>query len=275
MPEKTAPEERSASFREMPRTRQTLSVSQMRVLLNALMRTPVGVVQQVGFLLMLFVALVEASLPDTSAPPTASIAVRDVAATAHDHVAVTTDEKEWSAKLSAFAKVKQARGERLMGKGGTVKVRPKGVPNVKVETLRRWAVRRNKKMPSLLRLLQATPEIGTKNALLIQYHAGGISRREAGKVTEEHACSVSKDKAVPFRKLANIHIPDIWKKSPSKRAKYTHKKTTSKYVLSLKRASRFLNVEKLNLKIRSLQRSIAFIVNIYLQEKRSYGGLYS
>ena len=225
MPEKTAPEEPSASFREMPLTRQTLSVSQMRVLLNALMRTPVGVVQQVGFLLMLFVALVEASLPDTSAPPTASIAVRDADATAHDHVAITTDEKEWSAKLIAFAKVKQARGERLMGKGGTVKVRPKGVPNVKVETLRRWAVRRNKKMPSLLRLLQATPQFGTENALLVQYHAGGISRREAGKVTEEHACSVSKDKAVPFRKLANIHIHDVWKKSSSKRAKYTHKKT--------------------------------------------------
>ncbi|CAN0535336.1 unnamed protein product, partial [Scytosiphon promiscuus] len=43
------------------------SASQVRVLLNALMRTPAGVVQQVGFLLMLFVALAEAPLVASSA----------------------------------------------------------------------------------------------------------------------------------------------------------------------------------------------------------------
>lgn len=192
MPRETATEEPGVLARAVPSTRQTLSVSQMRVLLNALMRTPVGVVQQVGFLLMLFVALVEANPPDSSAPPcTASVAGSASATAAYRHIGVTTDEREWSAKLIAFAKVKRAKGEHLMGKEGNVKIRPEGVPNVKVETLRRWAARRNKKVQPLLRLLEATTDIGIDNALLVQYHAEDIKLHEAGKVIEEPSCSSS------------------------------------------------------------------------------------
>ena len=74
MPRETATEEPRAAVRDVPHT--PLSSSHVRVLLNALMRTPVGVVQQVGFLFMLLVAAVEASLPDCSALPTPSIAGR-------------------------------------------------------------------------------------------------------------------------------------------------------------------------------------------------------
>ena len=196
MPQETrpeGPEKPSAAAKEVPPT--PLSSSQMRAFLNPLMRTPVGVVQQVGFLLMLFVALVESSLPDSSAPRNASAVLRAAAVTGarHGNVAVADEEKEWAIKFVAFAKRKRARGGHLVQEAGDDKIRFKGVPcNVTVDSLQRWAVRSNRKGPSLLRLLQATPEIGIDDALLVQHHAERISPREAGKVNKEHACTVTR-----------------------------------------------------------------------------------
>lgn len=192
MSPETATDEQSVSVRAVPPNRQALSASQVRVLLNALMRTPAGVVQQVGFLLMLFVALAEAPLVASSAPPrTALISGRAASTAVHGHKGVTTDEREWSAKLIAFAKVKREKGGQLIGKAGTDKIRPKCVRNVKVETLRRWAVRQHKKVQPLLRLLEASTDIGIENALLVKYHAEGIVAHDASKVNEKNLPSVS------------------------------------------------------------------------------------
>lgn len=174
MPLEAATEEASDAVRVVPPTRQTLSAKQMRVLLNALVRTPADVVQQVGFLLMLFVAVAEASLHDSGAPSTPTAA--------HGHAALTTDEREWSGKLIAFAKRKRARGDHLIGKGGKVKVRPKGEPNIKVLTLQRWATRQKKNVPRLVHLMKANSEIAVDDAVLILYHAEETSPRDAGKV---------------------------------------------------------------------------------------------
>lgn len=208
MPQETGPkgpEEPSAAARKVPPT--PLSSSLMRALLNPLMRTPVGVVQQVGFLLMLFVALVESSLPDSSAPRAASTVLRAAVVTGarRGNVAVTDEEKEWAIEVVAFARSKRTKGGRLVQEAGDAKARFKGVPtNVTVESLRRWAVRSNRKVPSLLRLLQETPEIGIDDALLVQHHAEKISPREAGKVNKEHTCRVTWGGAMPFSKRAVI-----------------------------------------------------------------------
>ncbi|CAM9321608.1 unnamed protein product, partial [Laminaria digitata] len=83
------------------------------------MHTPVDVVQQVGFLLMLLVAMVEASLPAGGAPSSAASTVGRAATTlARGSAAVTKEERERATKIVSCAKVKQARGKRLMGEGG-------------------------------------------------------------------------------------------------------------------------------------------------------------
>ena len=222
MPRETATEEPRAAVRDVPHT--PLSSSHVRVLLNALMRTPVGVVQQVGFLFMLLVAAVEASLPDCSALPTPSIAGRAARTGARRcNVVVTNEEKKWTEQIIAFAKVTRARGDRLMGEGGNVKIRLRGVPNVNVETIRRWAVRSNQKVPNILRLLQSTTEIGIDDALLMQYHAARLSPRDVGKVNEEPPCSVSWGRAVSVSKLVATLCISYMKKHALETCKYRYR----------------------------------------------------
>ena len=176
----SAAEEPSAATKTLPPTRKLPSLSQLRVLLNALMHSPVGAIQQVGFLLVLFVSVVEASLPTIDATAAASIADRPVATIADSSIDVTVEDSERATKIVAAAKARRARSSRRTGEGG--KAPENNVPNVKMETLRRWAARRNQKAKQLLRLLQATPDISIEDALLVRYHAEGIERREAGKV---------------------------------------------------------------------------------------------
>ena len=144
------------------------------------MHSPVGAIQQVGFLLVLFVSVVEASLPTIDATAATSIAGRPVATTADSSIVVAKEDSERATKIVAAAKARRARGSRLTQEGGKAPV--KNVQSVKIESLRRWATRRNQKSQQLLRLLQATSEIGIEDALLVRYHAEGIERREAGKV---------------------------------------------------------------------------------------------
>ena len=175
MPREARMEEPSAAVRVVPPTRQLLA--QLRALLNALKHTPVGVLQQVGFLLVLVVSVVEASLPTGDAPAAVSIAGRAAGVAAHGDLVVTKDEQDRAVKVLAVAKAKWAKVNDLVG-GGALK----GVPAIKMETLRRWAVRRNRGVPRLLRLLQATADIGMDDALLVQHYAAEISPHEAGKV---------------------------------------------------------------------------------------------
>ena len=67
-----------------------------------------------------------------------------------------------------------------MGESG--KTVAKGTQNAKMQTLQRWAVKRNQKLKQLLQLLHSTTGIGPDDALLLQFHAGAIDPREAGKV---------------------------------------------------------------------------------------------
>lgn len=175
-------EDPAVAIRAVRPTRQPMSSAQLRVLFNALMHAPVDVVQQVGFLLMLLVAVVEASLPAGGAPSSAgSTAGRAAATSAREKFVVTKEEKEWATKIVSFEKMKQARRNYLKGEGGNATA--KQALNVKVvKTLRRWAVRSKQAVPRLLRLFQETAVIGVGDALLLQYHAEGIKPREAGKV---------------------------------------------------------------------------------------------
>lgn len=192
------------------------------MLLNALMRTPVGVVRQVGFVLMLLVSILEANLPADGAPPPASTTGRAAGAVARGNAVAANEDRERAVKIVAFAKAKKARGNRFMGEGG--KTVAKGTQNVKVQTLRRWAVKRNQKLKQLLQLLHATTAIGADDALLLQYHAGGIELREAGKVknvpaARENREVFSSDK--PPHHCAHM-VPII---SLSERAEYKHQRT--------------------------------------------------
>lgn len=60
------------------------------------MRTPVGVVQQAGYLLVLFVEVTDASLPTNGGVSSfiASIAGRAAATAAHGSAVVTDEERE-------------------------------------------------------------------------------------------------------------------------------------------------------------------------------------
>eukprot|EP00904_Undaria_pinnatifida_P000152 jgi/Undpi1/10137/HiC_scaffold_28.g12591.m1 len=185
----SAAEEPSAATETVLPTRKLPSLSQLRVLLNALMHSPVGAIQQVGFLLVLFVSVVEASLPTIDATAAASIADRPVATIADSSIDVTVEDSERATKIVAAAKARRARSSRRTGEGG--KSPENNVPNVKMETLRRWAARRNQKAKQLLRLLQATPDISIEDALLVRYHAEGIERREAGKALSAAAATLS------------------------------------------------------------------------------------
>lgn len=148
------------------------------MLLNALMRTPVGVVQQVGFILMLLVSILETSLPVGGTPRPASTMGRAAGKAASANAVEENEDRERAAKIITFAKAKRAKGNRFIGDG--VKA---GAQNAKAQALRRWAVKRNQKVKQLLRLLQGgTTDVGMDDALLIQYHAEGIKPREAGKV---------------------------------------------------------------------------------------------
>ena len=66
------------------------------MLLQALIRVPVSVVQQVGFIFVLFRAVIEAMFPTTGGAPSssASIAGRAAATAAHDSSVVTEKERK-------------------------------------------------------------------------------------------------------------------------------------------------------------------------------------
>lgn len=167
-----------------------ISTSQVRELLEAIKRSPTGMVQQVGSLLRLFVSVVEAKLPSASAPPAAAIEGRAAATAARSNPTVTTEERELAEHIVVRARARQARGSSLADEGNKEKVLVKGEPKDKMKTLRSWAARCNRRVPRLMGLLETTPKIGADDALLVHHHAERIAPREAGKVNEQHSCSV-------------------------------------------------------------------------------------
>lgn len=186
MPREVTMEEQSAAVRVVPPTRQQLSTAHLRSLLNALRHTPVSVIQRVGFLLVLVVSVVEASGLTDCASSAISIAGSAAGAAARDGIVITKDEQERAVKILAIAKANWARVTDLVGveeEGSALGA----VPVLEMETLRRWAVRRNRGVPRLLCLLRAAPDIGLDDALLVQHHAAEISPREAGKVKNKPA----------------------------------------------------------------------------------------
>ena len=229
------------AIRAVPATRQLPSSTQLRALLNALMRTPVGIVQQVGFVLMLFVSVLEASLPAGGAPPAASIADRAAATAVRSNTVVTTDERNRAAKIVAFAEAKRTRGDRFMRKEGeAVEKRAK---KVKAEAVRRWVVRRNQKVQQLLRLLDATTEIGVDEALLVEYHAGGIEPREAGKVKSTPVTRENRD----VFSVDEAHIIPLYTPGTNKLAPESGRIPAQKYQTEMSRVSRLLTGTLLHL----------------------------
>eukprot|EP00904_Undaria_pinnatifida_P000165 jgi/Undpi1/10149/HiC_scaffold_28.g12603.m1 len=204
MPREVTMEEQSAAVRVVPPTRQQLSTAHLRSLLNALRHTPVSVIQRVGFLLVLVVSVVEASGLTDCASSAISIAGSAAGAAARDGIVITKDEQERAVKILAIAKANWARVTDLVGVEGEGSALG-AVPVLEMETLRRWAVRRNRGVPRLLCLLRAASDIGLDDALLVQHHAAEISPREAGKALSAAAAVLAYVTRVSGDAIAKAH----------------------------------------------------------------------
>lgn len=173
------------------------SQKQLRELLQMLMGTPAGVVQQVGCLFMLFVAVVKTGAPATdtgdgsgssggncgSQPQAARSAAGRLRGT-------TAEERKEAVALILTAhkelKTKEARGARKAGKGGTcVAARSGPSDEAKAKGLQRWAAKGKRHVGQLQQLLLgsgAAVKRRQDHARLLSFHAKRISSEEAKKV---------------------------------------------------------------------------------------------
>ncbi|CAM9627375.1 unnamed protein product, partial [Ectocarpus fasciculatus] len=175
------------------------SQKQLRELLQMLMGTPAGVVQQVGYLFMLFVAVVKTGEPATdtgdgsggsgtgggncgSQPQAARSAAGRLRGT-------TAEERKEAAALILTAhkelKTKKARGAGKAGKGGTCVVARSGPSDeAKAKGLQRWAAKGKRHVGQLHQLLLgsgAAVKGRQHHARLLNFHAKRISSEEAKK----------------------------------------------------------------------------------------------
>lgn len=190
-------------------TAQGPSSKQLRDLLHVLKGTPAGVVQQVGHLMMLFVAVVKVSTPATDSVgggggsgggncgrfPTNSRRPSHVAHRAAGRLCGTTtapDEKKQATDLLQHAKKeiqkkKKATGAAKAGKAGRRLTNLRGGTDgaEKAKRLQRWAAKSKTNARQLLQLLlgsRAALEARPGLARLLKLHAQGISSEEARKV---------------------------------------------------------------------------------------------
>lgn len=155
---KEAQVEGAASTPSLPQ----LTSVQLRTLLNALMRSPVGVVQQVGYLLMLFVSVVKSN-------------VASAGAETNRPLAVTNEESQQAAIVVNHAKGRLQKVRRRGNKRGAA-----DGPTAK--DVRVWAVKGNQRVQRLLQCLQHAGEIGLDDAMLVRHYAEKIPKDEAHKV---------------------------------------------------------------------------------------------
>ena len=183
---------------DTPQRRDTnLSQEQLHELLNALMRTPPDIVRQVGYLLMLFVAVVRTNLRagkgggklggDGGATVVSRTPLRTSGATAAEDTAIIASAKKKTRQANSRAgrKVKGGKGQ-VTGVGGNDHA-------IDTKALKGWAVQRNQSVCSALKLLRsATPLIRQEDADLLHLYARAIPMEKAARVSrkfsEPRAC---------------------------------------------------------------------------------------
>ncbi|CAN0008691.1 unnamed protein product [Ectocarpus sp. 12 AP-2014] len=175
------------------------SQKQLRELLQMLMGTPAGVVQQVGYLLMLFVAVVKAGSPVTDAGDgsggggtgggncgSQSQVARSAAGRLRD---TTAEERKEVIVLLQTAhkelKKNKTRGAGKAGKGGMcVSTRSGPSDEAKAKGLQTWAAKGKRHVGQLQQLLLGSG-VAVKgrqdHARLLNFHAKRISSEEAKK----------------------------------------------------------------------------------------------
>ncbi|CAB1107666.1 unnamed protein product [Ectocarpus sp. CCAP 1310/34] len=175
------------------------SQKQLRELLQMLMGTPAGVVQQVGHLLMLFVAVIKADSPATDAGDGSGGSgtgcgncgsqpqvARSAAARLRD---TTAEERKEAIVLLQTAhkelKKNNTRGAGKAGKGGIcVSTRSGPSDEAKAKGLQRWAAKGKRHVGQLQQLLLGSG-MAVKgrqdHARLLNFHAKRISSEEAKK----------------------------------------------------------------------------------------------
>lgn len=158
------------------------------------MRTPVGVVQLVGVLMMVYEAVVTEFTPSGSgcenrADAKATASERNVRGPSTGRATTLTDtDRRQAADFLQLARHGPSKTKRN-GKARLRVVSSKGpgasaTPEMlAIGALRSWAVKRNQKPQRLLQiLLYASPEIGLDDALLVQHYANMISIKDTEKV---------------------------------------------------------------------------------------------
>ncbi|CAM9265717.1 unnamed protein product [Ectocarpus sp. 12 AP-2014] len=159
------------------------SPKQLHELLHILMGTPAGIVQQVGYLLMLFVAVVKAGAAannDSGAAGRTRVSTTITAAERKSAIdllqAATTEAKRNRMRGAAKASIKSRRCL------ATVSDRSDAV---NAKTLQCWAAKGKQNVRQLLKLLVGSAGAVVKarpdHARLLKFHAQGISSEEARK----------------------------------------------------------------------------------------------
>ncbi|CAM9974888.1 unnamed protein product [Ectocarpus sp. 12 AP-2014] len=182
------------------------SPKQLHELLHILMGTPAGIVQQVGYLLMLFVAVVKAGAAannDSGAGSGGNCGDSTVNCKTPDKVSpgaagrtrgsttVTAAERKSAIDLLQAA-TKEAKKNKMRGaakasiKSGRCLAKANDVRDaVKVKTLQCWAAKGKQNVRQLLKLLLgsagAVGKARLDHARLLKFHAQGISSEEARK----------------------------------------------------------------------------------------------
>lgn len=184
-----------------PQVARNLSQQQLRELLTTLMHTPADVVLRVGFILRLFVAVIQTGLAAgdsfsgsrSSGGLAASLSPRRALAPRY-RSDVTVEEREQAEAIIAIAKqdIKQTKraGARKGKRGsGAAKGRFGGEKAKNDRNLMSWAAKAKRAMPSLLELLKSgATAIGTEHAGLIKSHAETIPAEKAARVSETVVC---------------------------------------------------------------------------------------
>ncbi|CAN0239001.1 unnamed protein product [Ectocarpus sp. 8 AP-2014] len=183
------------------------SPTQLHELLHILMGTPAGIVQQVGYLLMLFVAVVKAGAAannDSGAGSGGNCGDSTVNCRTPDQVApgaacrtrgsttVTAAERKSAIDLLKAATKEANKKNKMRGaakpgikNGRCLAKATDGRDAVKAKTLQCWAAKGKQNVRQLLKLLlESAGAVGKArpdHARLLKFHAQGISSEEARK----------------------------------------------------------------------------------------------
>lgn len=172
----------------------------MRILLDTLSHTPVGVVEHVGSVLALCASVVEAGLPASRASAFPSRTVGGVATT-KGSLAITDEGRKRATAIVDHARqlrrlhLRAKKTERDIARSGANKRRMLAARRARtvgamgeeavmaLGDLRKWVIVRRRNLPFLVQILQGTEALRLPDALLVLHFARMIGAQEAREVT--------------------------------------------------------------------------------------------